>query len=284
MKKFLEDWAVTFLGAFTSVLTALTVVIIQNIFGINIFTLSVWLLVPVGAVLTGFAAASGYLLGSLYFHHKPTQTMLLNMLVIAAGTQMLIYYMEYYTLVLNDGSKAIDSISFGTYLEVAITKAKYGLTRMPGNGVEVGSFGYFIASIQFLGFTLGGFLVYLHLKTKHMCEKCNKYLKKLATKQISFFSYKNFEIFATAMYAVQFCSEEYLKLLSNSSAVIDNTAHGTVTMTFSLHGCPNCKRQLVAEEVSIADGKNSKDISNLKRKYLVPEKQNLLPEFNQKVA
>lgn len=71
MKSFLQTWAVAFCGLVTSLLTAIAVVVFANLTGFNIFTLSVWVVVPVGAGLVGAAAASGYYFGSLYFHKKP---------------------------------------------------------------------------------------------------------------------------------------------------------------------------------------------------------------------
>jgi hypothetical protein len=79
------------------------VVVIERLTGFNLFTLSVWVVVPAGALITGAAAASGYYFGSLFFHTKPVWFLLVQMVIVAAVAQFAIYYAEYATMVLDDG-------------------------------------------------------------------------------------------------------------------------------------------------------------------------------------
>ena len=55
-----SDLLVTAAGALTSVLTALILFGIEQLFGFSLYTWSLWLILPIGAILSGFAAASGY--------------------------------------------------------------------------------------------------------------------------------------------------------------------------------------------------------------------------------
>src|SRR5437762_3667685 len=108
MKNLAQAFGVATCGLITSVLTALVVVVVSRMTGFDFFTFSIWVVVPAGAALTGFAAASGYYFGSLYFHKRPDLLLLLQMVVIAGMTQLLIYYLGYKTLVLEDGRRVSD--------------------------------------------------------------------------------------------------------------------------------------------------------------------------------
>jgi len=216
MKQFLEDWGVTICGALTSILTAIIVLLFQKLTGFNFFTFSIWLVVPVGALLTGFAAASGYMFGSLYFHHRPTKMLLLNMVAIAASTQFLIYYLEYSTVLLDDGTSASSVIGFLEYLDISLTKAKYSVGRTLHSGIEVGNFGYGLAFIQFLGFIAGGVAVYFKLKSKAMCEKCQKYYRTLSSKIQTFKTTDDFKVFAERFHGVEMFSAKYIECLNEN--------------------------------------------------------------------
>lgn len=157
MNKFLTSTCVALCGLATSILTAITVVAVANSTGFNLFTLSFWMILPVGALLVGLASASGYYFGSLLFHKKPDLTLLLQMVLIAAFTQILIYYMEYSTLVLEDGTNATDVVTFFQYLDLSFTKAHYSFGRAAQHDMgEAGNFGYWMAIFQFFGFMFGG--------------------------------------------------------------------------------------------------------------------------------
>jgi hypothetical protein len=179
MKDIAESFGVAACGLVTSVLTALAVVALSRMANFDLFTLSIWVVVPVGAVLTGFAAASGYYFGSLYFHKRAGLSLLLQMVVIAGLTQLLIYYMGYSTFVLDDGRRVSDMIPFGQYIEIILTSAHYRIGRAMTDTGEVGSFGYWLAAFQFIGFLVGGVSVYGFLLAKPVCPTCNMARSKL---------------------------------------------------------------------------------------------------------
>lgn len=66
MRSLLESFGIVLCGLATSILVALADVAIARMTGFDFFTFSIWVVVPAGALLTGFAAASGYYFGSLY--------------------------------------------------------------------------------------------------------------------------------------------------------------------------------------------------------------------------
>jgi len=62
MKNIVSGSAVALAGLATSLLTAIGVTVIDHFIGLNLFTFSVFVVLPAGAGLCGFAAASGYYL------------------------------------------------------------------------------------------------------------------------------------------------------------------------------------------------------------------------------
>jgi ABC-type Co2+ transport system permease subunit len=136
--------------------------------------------IPVGALLSGFAAASGYYFGAKLFHHQPTRLLLCNMISVAITTYFLLNYLNY-SLMQIKGQQVSRLISFGQYIgvvlrhqsmEFRIRGAKLGETG------DLGSLGYVMAVLQVLGFAVRGLCVYWHLRAAPYCEACGKYLKK----------------------------------------------------------------------------------------------------------
>ena len=95
MKKLVQDLIVTGFGLVSSLLTVVLLILVEEYFNIALYTWMLWLVVPVGAVLAGFAAASGYYLGSWLFNHRPDKLVLLNMVAVALGAYVLIEYIHY---------------------------------------------------------------------------------------------------------------------------------------------------------------------------------------------
>ena len=158
MSKFANSTIIALAGLVTSLATVAIVTLVDMWTGHNIFTLSVLVVIPAGAVGCGFAAASGYSLTAKFLHQRPTKILLLQMIVIAALTQVLIYWAEYKTLVV-DGTNVSDFIPFTQYLDITMTSAHMKMGRaLTSDMGEVGSFGYWLAFFDFIGFLGGGVL------------------------------------------------------------------------------------------------------------------------------
>lgn len=279
MKSLFQTTAVAFCGLVTSILTALAVVLVHNLFGIDIFTFSFWVVVPAGAVVTGMAAASGYYFGSLYFHKRPNKMLFLQMLVIAAFTQVLIYYLEYTTLVLDNGVKASALVPFSEYLDISLTKAHYRIGR--GSGVdtgEVGRFGYWLAIFQFIGFMVGGVSIYFILLARPECKKCQKYLRPLASKTKSFSSTDDFAAYYDGIFQHPVDSESFASMIGQAY-IVTKPAKGTLNLEEKLYGCPQCKMQMLANIVKIFNGEDWKDVDKLERRVEIRDGINLVGLF-----
>ena len=72
MRQLIKYGGVALAGLATSILTAVAVAVFDRITGFNLFTFAVWAIVPAGAGLCGFAAASGYYFAAKFLHQRPT--------------------------------------------------------------------------------------------------------------------------------------------------------------------------------------------------------------------
>lgn len=167
-------------GLVTSLLTALFLWWIEQEFQFAFYTWMFWFVIPVGAMLSGFAGASGYLLGAWLLGQRPTWLLLINILFASVATFLSIHYLAYITLEV-EGKQVSDYIPFLQYLDIETTSnsmeyrvhgAKVGTTG------ELGALGYGVAFLQIIGFAAGGFAVYGYLLSKPYCQKCSRYLRR----------------------------------------------------------------------------------------------------------
>lgn len=278
MKSLLESFGVALCGLATSILVALADVAIARMTGFDFFTFSLWVVVPAGALLTGFAAASGYYFGSLYFHKRASATLLIQMVLIAGAAQLLIYWTGYVTMVLEDGRKVADFVPFGQYMDLILTKAHYRIGRGQMDTGEVGSLGYWIAAAQFVGFLLGGVGIYFHLKAKPVCGPCNLYLRPLSNKQKVFADPDAAGGYYDRLFTLPVDGPDFTELIK-SEAKVDKVADGALQVNTSLLGCPICKAQMIEERVKGFNGKEWKDINKLDRRVNIPKGIDLAPVF-----
>lgn len=182
-----QDLIVTAFGFVASMATALILFLLQENLGFAFYSLTLWFIIPVGAILAGFIAASGYYLGSIIFGHRPTHLLLLNMILVSISTFFVIYWLSYISLEI-DGKSASDYISFSKYIDVLLQHQTMEF-RIKGARVgttgELGSWGYVTAILQIIGFAIGGIAIFFYLTTLPYCEKCHKYLKA-KTKQVRY--------------------------------------------------------------------------------------------------
>ena len=169
--------------AITCVLAATANVVIARTIGINFFTMKVWFVIPIGAALVGMLGASGAILAARYFRIVPKILDAAFMVIIAAATMILIYYLDYATLVLDDGRRASDLIDFGSYVDLVLTKSHMRVGRAGHDTGEVGQLGYARAAIESAGFLIGGAATFLFISGMARCSDCESYLRKLKTKK-----------------------------------------------------------------------------------------------------
>jgi hypothetical protein len=262
MQKLIENSSVALAGLVTSVLTAAIVTIIDIWTGFNVFTFSALVVLPAGAGICGFAAASGYYLAAKFLHKRPTRILLLQMVVIAAFTQFLIYWLEYKLLVY-DGTHVADVVPFFQYLDISLTTAHMKIGRsLQSDAGAVGSFGYWLAFFDFLGFILGAAVVYINLQSLPTCKPCNKYLRSTVKKKYGFSNSDEFGQFYDNVYVNPVDSPEFSNHvgLEYSSG---KTEKGNINLTTTVFECPHCFDQSIQETVQVYNGRDWKDITDL---------------------
>jgi hypothetical protein len=274
-----EIIAISICGIMTSIIVAVGDVLVAHLVGIDLFTFSVWLIVPAGALLTGFGAASGYYFGSLYFHRRPNWGLLAQMVITAGATQLLIYYLQYSTLVLDNGTKASASVDFVDYLDYSLTKSHYRLGRGRADTGEVGQFGYWLAGIQFLGFLCGGVAIYFTLLNKPFCNNCRKYYRPLAKRTKYFKNQEELLTYSEALAASSLGSVEFDAIFGGQQ-VPQSTGKGALSLVSELLSCLTCGQQIVQEDYQVNNGKEWKSYHS--NAWLVPSEVDMLSAFGKK--
>lgn len=270
MGRVVQNGGVALAGFATSILTGIAVTVLAHLTGFNFFTFSIWGIVPAGAGICGFAAASGYFLAAKFLHQRPTKVLLFQMIAVAAFTQVLIYWLEYATLTI-DGQHVSDVVPFGQYLDIILTTAHYKMGRgMQADVGEVGSFGYWLALFQFIGFLIGGAFVYLELKNQPACSECGKYLRSVAKKGDSFCDFDEFAGYYDNVYVHPVDSAEFAQHVGADYSA-GNAEKGTVNLTTAVFECPQCFGQSVRESVQVFNGRDWKDVNELGRWVAMPK-------------
>ncbi|HUY15469.1 MAG TPA: hypothetical protein VMX16_17840 [Terriglobia bacterium] len=265
-----EDIRVALCGLVTSFLTALILWFVEERFGFALYTWMFWSIIPVGALLSGFAGASGYCAGSVCFGHRPTRLLLLNIVVASLATFFLINYLSYITLQV-EGKRVSDYMPFWSYLDIAIRSTtmvfRYGVVVEAvkfGSTEELGSFGYVVSLLQILGFTAGGFSYYAYLVSQPYCEKCSRYLSRKG-KQVRYTGDGGGLQAATARVF------EFLKSDAIASAIQQYKEFGTpqhqkenhLRSVVEVRYCKKCSKHWVKFFVEKKSGDNWKEISEL---------------------
>lgn len=166
------------LGMLSSLLTGVTLGVIEVYFGYALYSWMFWFVIPAGAFLAGFGAASGYYAGAMLFHQKPAGGVLFNMVAASISAFFVVHYIPYYMLEV-DGIRVKEAISFWQYFDIDVRNTSLSLVRGGASTGELGSFwGYAYAGLQLLGFSVGGFAVFGWLSQNPYCEECSRYLTK----------------------------------------------------------------------------------------------------------
>lgn len=281
MRNIAGHLAVAVCGLLSFAATVAIVVWVERFTGFNLFTLSVWLVLPAGALITGAAAASGYYFSSLLFHTRPTWVMLVQVVVVAAMSMVAIYYAEYATYTLEDGTRVADFVPFLDYLQVYVTSTEMFVGRGHVNTGKVGDFGYVLTGIEFLGFTAGGVFVWLMLRQQAVCVKCGRYVRNLAKRTQQFSTQEEFGQAYENLFAHAVDTPGFGDWLRWSPRPKDQAvAAGTIQTTSTLKGCPYCGDQQVHQQVSVMSGKGEwREVADFSRAVRIPEGVDLRPAF-----
>jgi hypothetical protein len=233
----------------TCLLAVIANVLVLRMLGINFFTLKKNFIVPAGAFGCGMMGASGAFLAARYFNIRPTVADAPAMMVVAAATMALIYYLDYMTLVFADGRRASDLVDFSTYVDIALTKLNVWTGRVDEMDISaLGRWAYALVADEFLGVLAGGATIFGILLELPRCARCEAYLRKLKTKKspkLTFDEAKGLlEMFRTGDRAA---IEEVIGWIAPARRLGVERA----VFNFALHGCPVCNAETVIVTVAV---------------------------------
>lgn len=134
------------------------------------------LIFPVGAIIVGLAAGSGYGLCAWWLNRRVSRPLYWVVGVLQVSAYFAAQYQEYRHLqpVYDDGTP----VSFVTYFDVTTRSFTYK-SRHSGDrpSQPLGAWGYGIRLLEIAGFTLGGLCVPFFLSKKPYCTACSSYMR-----------------------------------------------------------------------------------------------------------
>lgn len=173
-----QDLVISLCGFLTSLLTAVILWWVESRFGVAIYSFTAWFVIPIGAILAGLAAASGYYASARLLNYQPTRLLLATVVLASVGTFFAIHYLLYFTMEV-EGHFVRDYISFWKFLDVEIRSTSIAIRRGSREITqtdELGGLGYAMAVLQVAGFATGGILAYAKLTSIPYCRRCSRYL------------------------------------------------------------------------------------------------------------
>jgi hypothetical protein len=129
---------------------------------------------PVGALLVGLVAASGYGLGSWFSGIKITRRLLWLVLILQLAAYFAAQYIEFKNLMLVHQNG--EPVGFFEYYD--FVARSFAWKKSNGeSGDPLGVWGYFFRGLEILGFLLGGLIVPLILRKAPYCQACQRYMR-----------------------------------------------------------------------------------------------------------
>ena len=248
--------------AITCLSAAVANVIIAKITTINIFTMKVWFIVPLGAVLVGAAGASGAVLTARYFNVIPTKIDFVLMVIFAGVTMYLVHYLDYITFVLDDGRRASDLIGFGGYVDLLLTKSHMRVGRGARDVGEMGQAGYWLAVVEFVGFLVGGAGAFASIRSMDRCGNCGSFSRRLKTRKSDELTFGEAEHALDLVKRGDFDTIAALIGWRPPQRELDKKSE-KARLTYDLHGCPNCKTEKISVSVAVFNGKEWNEMPSL---------------------
>ena len=248
----MRDFGTHLLGLITTLITIGVVVWVELNWEFAIYSFTFFAIIPVGACFVGLGSASGYYIGAKILHLPTSKTLTFSILFNAASSFYLLYYIPYYLYEVN-GQLVREVIDFIPYLKYALTEYSVTFLRSKANTGNVGSWGYAITFIQFLGFVFSSLAVIGKLEEEPYCNDCSKYYsQKLNEKKYYSDSQKiiiDYTLLTSLMHSRSF--KEIGKLYKNMgySSVLKNH----LSLDYKIYTC-DCKNYYISLSMSKLSG------------------------------
>jgi len=132
-------------------------------------------ILPIGAILVGVAASSGYGLASWFSGIKITRSLLWLILALQLLAYFAAQYIEFKSLHLVHRSTGVP-VGFIEYFDK--TARLFAWKQDNGSpGTPMGVWGYAFRGLEILGFAAGGLIVPLVLRKQPYCQTCQRYMR-----------------------------------------------------------------------------------------------------------
>ena len=260
------DLVIGLCGFVTSVATGAVLWAIEQVTGFAFYTWMFWFVIPAGALLSGFAGASGYWAGAHLFGRRPTKILLVNVVAASVATFLTIHYLGYLTLRV-EGKAVSHYISFWRYLDIVTESAsmQFRLQMVPlGSTGKMGLWGYIPAVLQVIGFAIGGVAVFGYLNDQPYCDSCSRYLSRKGKQQ-------RHTADPDALQATATTINQQLAAGDVTAAMASHAAFGQesegrdqyLRSNLDLRVCNGCNRHWLKFSVEKQSGKNWKEIREL---------------------
>jgi len=162
-------------GLVTSALALLGVwAINQATDDFNIMGWTYLYIIPIGALLVGLVAGSGYGLASFFTGVRISRNLLFAVLLL----QVLAYFVAQYIAFrhLQSLYGDLQDMSFFEFFDLS-TRSWAFEEKDGSTGSPLGVWGYAFRFLEIGGFAFGGILAPLILRSKHYCENCQMYMR-----------------------------------------------------------------------------------------------------------
>jgi hypothetical protein len=167
-------------GAATTFGVAVANLLLINRLGHDLLSFSVLFIIPVGALVGGAAAASGYYGAARLTQTMPSNWLVLQMPVVGLSAWVFSHWIVYATTVLDDGRSLRDLVSFFENWQWNATHQSLNITvhgHTSGSTGELGTLGYVREALQAVGFIFGAFATFGFLASVERCNECRKYAR-----------------------------------------------------------------------------------------------------------
>jgi len=179
-KLFWSDVVLAGLGLSTTILSALSLALLNLRAHVALYAFLVWGVIPGGAICCGLVSAIGFELGARVLGKRPGRVARAGILLSGPLGYALIFVFQYLLLDVN-GTPISSVLSFGTFVDTVIRGAtiKFGSTL---HTPQLGAAGYGLVALQAGGFFLGGLGVFaMPSMGRPACAQCGRYLSEPAT-------------------------------------------------------------------------------------------------------
>lgn len=256
-------------GVATAVATAFANVMLINSMEFDLFSLFLFFIVPVGALIIGALATSGFYIGSSLLHKRADKFLLLLMFLVAALTMFLMYFIQYSMINVQGDIKLSDVMGFREFVELSFTEMSYG------DSGAVGSFGYLIGGVQFLGILGGAWFVYSMLSGKAGCEICGNYFSSKAKKTLKLENTEGLQGYLDNLQGKSVESAEFAQVMSETENAGAGLSNETVRIDKELLACSGCEGQAMNMKVKVLDDGEWHDVPQLHMRLIPAEGKKL---------